>query len=51
MSDFKNLFEYVIRQRFAMYYRKHNINRIGIEGDIAFENIDYAISRKLVVRF
>ena len=26
-------------------------NTIDIKGDIAFENIDYVISRKLVVRF
>ena len=30
---------------------KLHVNSIEIEGDIAFEKIDYAISRKLVVRF
>ena len=41
----------MIRERFAIYDRKLYVNIIEIEGDIAFENIDYAISRKLVVRF
>ena len=51
MSDFKNLFGYMIRERFAIYYRKHHFNTIDIKGEIAFENIDYVIFRKLVVRF
>ena len=47
----KIFFGYVIRERFVIYYRKHHFNTIDIKGDIAFENIDYIISRKLVVRF
>ena len=39
LSDFKNLFEYVIRQRLAIYYSKQHFDRINIKGDIAFENI------------
>ena len=49
MSDFKNIFGYVLRERFSIYYSKHHFNTIDIKGDIAFENIDYVISRKLVV--
>ena len=51
LSDFKNLCMYVVRERFAILQRKHNLDKIENEGDIAFESIDYAISRKLVVRF
>ena len=40
-----------MRERFAIYYRKHHFNKIDIKGDIAFESIDYVISQKLVVWF
>ena len=45
-----NLFGYVTREHFAIYYRKQNFNWIEIEGCISFKKIDYAISQKLAVR-
>ena len=51
MFDLKNLFNFVFTEYFAIYYRKQHYNWIKIKEDVAFENIDYAISRKLVVRF
>ena len=36
----RNLFGYVIRQRFAIYYRKQHFDRIESEGDIEFESIE-----------
>ena len=46
----KNLFNFVFTECFVIYYRKQHYNWIKIKEDMAFENIDYAISRKLVVR-
>ena len=45
MFDLKNLFNFVFTECFAINYRKHHYNWIKIKED------DYAISRKLVVRF
>ena len=49
--DLKIFFGYVIRGRFAIHYRNHHFNLIEIQEDMTFENIDYAISRNLEVRF
>ena len=47
----KNLFNVVFRERFVIYYIKHRYNLIKSKEDMAFENVYYAISRKLEVRF
>ena len=36
---------------FVIYHIKQNYNLIKIKEDMAFENVAYAISRKLEVRF
>ena len=36
---------------FIVYYNNRHYNLIKIKEDMAFENVDYAISRKLEVRF
>ena len=51
MSDLKNLFNFIFRECFVIYYIKRHHNLINIKEDMAFENVDYAISRKLEVRF
>ena len=50
---FENFFNFVFTECFAIYYRKQHYNCIKSKEDMAFENIYYAISRKLVdlVRF
>ena len=48
---FKKSFRERDQRTFCHLSQKHNLNKIGIDGDIAFENFDYATSRKLVVRF
>ena len=44
-------FEFVFRKCFVIYFIKRHYNMIYFKDDMAFENIDYAISRKLEVRF
>ena len=51
LSDLKNLFNFVFRKCFVAYYINCDYNLIKIKEDMAFENVDYAISRKLEVRF
>ena len=51
MSDLKNHFNFVFRECFVIYCIKRHYNLIKIKEDMAFENVDYAISRKLEVRF
>ena len=41
----------MFRECFVIYYSKRYYNLIKIKEDMTFENVDYAISRKLEVRF
>ena len=45
------LFNFVFMECFVICYIKRHYNLINIKEDMAFENVDYAISRKLEVRF
>ena len=41
----------MFREYFIVYYNNRHYNLKKIKEDMAFENVDYAIFRKLEVRF
>ena len=48
---FETSFQLLVQGMFFHYYIIHHYNVIKIKEDMAFENVDYEISRKLEVRF
>ena len=48
---FEKSFQLRVQGMCFIYYIIHHYNVIKIKEDMAFENADYAISRKLEVRF
>ena len=47
----KDTYYAALRECFVIYYTERHYSLIKIKEDMAFENFDYAISRKLEVRF
>ena len=48
---FEKSFQLHVQGMFSVYYIIHHYKEIKIKEDMAFENVDYAISRKVAVRF